>query len=173
MKNKTTTIDENLGEEPSNSTTALSTPPSNSLSTSPSSSLSTSPPKSATPGNYVTQLTTVASFGLDVAALFTNIGFGAAKLGTELGLNIAKQSIGSMAEFFTTSQNGNGEDSTLLMILSSPIGLGFTVATSTLTFAEFLALSGIQWTHNAVDTGLVAAKETVGVLDKFFGSNDT
>lgn len=63
--------------------------------------------------------------------------------------------------------------STLLAILSSPIGLGFTVATSTLTFAEFLALSGIQWTHNAVEAGLIAAKETIGVLDKFFGSNDT
>lgn len=44
---------------------------------------------------------------------------------------------------------------------------------STLTFAEFLALSGIQWSHKAVSTSLVAAKESIGVLDTFFGSNDT
>lgn len=108
MKNNTTTIDGNTGEEPSDPT-VLSCTPTKSLSTSPPKSISTSSSKSTTTGSYVTQLTTVASFGLDIAALFTSIGFGAAKLGTELGLSIVKQSVGSIAEFFTSSQ-GNGED---------------------------------------------------------------
>ncbi|RUP47707.1 hypothetical protein BC936DRAFT_145427 [Jimgerdemannia flammicorona] len=130
-----------------------------------------SPPDDST-GAYVTQLTTAASLGLDIATLFTTIGFEAAKLGTGLGLNIAKQSM-AMAVFILSCRSEDNEDSSLLGILESPINLGLTVATSTLTFAEFLALTGIQWTHNVVNTSLGAAKETVAVLDKFFGSNDT
>lgn len=69
---------------------------------------SVGPYRELSSGEYVTGITTVASLGLEVAAIFTNLGFEAAKLGTGLGLNIAKQSV-AMASFFLSIRNEDEE----------------------------------------------------------------
>ncbi|KAL9539198.1 hypothetical protein MBANPS3_010409 [Mucor bainieri] len=67
----------------------------------------------------------------------------------------------------------DNEKSGFLQVLDKYTNLGIYIVHHTFTLAELFALSGLQFTSNSIKYGLMAAEESVGIIDGIFGSNES
>ncbi|GAA5804949.1 hypothetical protein HPULCUR_010459 [Helicostylum pulchrum] len=65
------------------------------------------------------------------------------------------------------------ERSGFLQVLDKYTNLGIYVVHHSFTLVELFALSGIQFTSQTIKSGLMAAEESVSIIDGIFGSNET
>ncbi|KAI9281173.1 hypothetical protein BY458DRAFT_553068 [Sporodiniella umbellata] len=60
-----------------------------------------------------------------------------------------------------------------LQVLDKYTNLGIYIVHHSFTLAELFALSGLHFTSQTIQSGLMAAEESVGVIDGIFGSNES
>ncbi|GAA5815898.1 hypothetical protein MFLAVUS_009417 [Mucor flavus] len=65
------------------------------------------------------------------------------------------------------------ERSGFLQVLDKYTNLGIYVVHHSFTLVELFTLSGIQFTSQTIKSGLMAAEESVSIIDGIFGSNET
>ncbi|KAL7331972.1 hypothetical protein PS15p_204087 [Mucor circinelloides] len=122
---------------------------------------------------------------LESAKYSTSLSFGLSRQALINALSTAKKLHELTASAAITTTNGTAsssstavaeideEKSGFLQVLDKYTNLGIYIVHHTFTLVELFALSGLQFTSNSIKYGLMAAEESVGIIDGIFGSNES
>jgi hypothetical protein len=79
----------------------------------------------------------------------------------------------TLLDFKDDTHQSTPRTDAFLQVLDRYTNLGIYVIHHTFTLAELFTMSGFYLAGSAVSSGIAAAKESVGVLDSIFGSNES
>ncbi|GAN10006.1 hypothetical protein MAM1_0312c09540 [Mucor ambiguus] len=150
--------------------------------------------------SLITAIALAARLSLRCSSLFIEALLESAKYSTSLSFGLSRQALinalstakklhelTASSTAITTTTNGtdspsssstavteiDDEKSGFLQMLDKYTNLGVYIVHHTFTLAELFALSGLQFTSNSIKYGLMAAEESVGLIDGIFGSNES
>ncbi|KAK4521845.1 amidophosphoribosyltransferase [Mucor velutinosus] len=147
--------------------------------------------------SLITAIALAARLSLRCSSLFIEALLESAKYSTSLTFGLSRQALinalstakklhelTATSTAITTIANGTDSSSTavteiddeksgFLQVLDKYTNLGIYIVHHTFTLAELFALSGLQFTSNSIKYGLMAAEESVGIIDGIFGSNES
>lgn len=79
----------------------------------------------------------------------------------------------TLLDFKDDTNNSSPSTDAFLQVLDRYTNLGIYVIHHTFTLAELFTMSGFYLAGSALSSGIAAARESVGVLDSIFGSNES
>ncbi|KAI8993520.1 hypothetical protein BDB01DRAFT_894173 [Pilobolus umbonatus] len=135
--------------------------------------------------SFITAIALAAKLSLRCSSLLIEALLESVKLSTSFSFGISRQvlinalSTAKKLHEITanaTDNNGNSTDTEkfgFLQVLDKYTNLGIYVIHHSFTLVELFALSGLQFTSQTIKSGLMAAEESVGIIDGIFGSNES
>ncbi|KAI8366570.1 hypothetical protein BD560DRAFT_447920 [Blakeslea trispora] len=136
--------------------------------------------------SFITAIALATRLSLRCSSLLIEVLMESVKYSTSLSFGISRQAIinalssakklhriSSKALVASTDNVINPENHGFLQILDKYTNLGIYLVHHSFTLAELFTLSGIQFTTQTIKSGLVAAEESVGIIDGIFGSNES
>ncbi|ORE01297.1 hypothetical protein BCV72DRAFT_310162 [Rhizopus microsporus var. microsporus] len=129
--------------------------------------------------NVITAITLAARLSIRCSSLLIEALIESVKYSTSFSFGVSRHVIInalSTAKKFheLTSTNSLSIDKTsFLQVLDKYTNLGIYIVHHSFTLAELFALSGLHFTSQTIKSGLMAAEESVGIIDGIFGSNES
>lgn len=147
--------------------------------------------------SFITAIALAARLSLRCSSLLIEALLESAKFSTSFSFGLSRQALinalstakklheltapSSSSSTVTTTNNSlsttndplDSERSGFLQVLDKYTNLGIYIVHHSFTLVELFALSGIQFTSQTIKSGLMAAEESVGIIDSIFGSNES
>ncbi|RCI00488.1 hypothetical protein CU098_009887, partial [Rhizopus stolonifer] len=138
--------------------------------------------------NFITAIALATRLSLRCSSLFIEALMESIKYSTSFSFGISRQAIinalstaKKLHKLTATSKSlvtcsdteVDPERNGFLQVLDKYTSLGIYIVHHSFTLAELFALSGIHFTAQTIKSGLMAAEESVGIIDGIFGSNES
>ncbi|CEJ03033.1 hypothetical protein RMCBS344292_17024 [Rhizopus microsporus] len=129
--------------------------------------------------NVITAIALAARLSIRCSSLLIEALIESVKYSTSFSFGVSRHVIInalSTAKKFhelTSTNNLSIDKTSFLQVLDKYTNLGIYIVHHSFTLVELFALSGLHFTSQTIKSGLMAAEESVGIIDGIFGSNES